>query len=142
MANVGATHVILFGQEVIYQQALLPPRMQTSFWPDGSDLCCHRWPATACIVSCTCEGIPSGRRQGQPSSFACKLYTGCQCSSQPRVCMLSLTDCKSPLLCRPQSEGTPDAEEMSPVVKRSGWKPPKDTGLWGIADRVGEQVGC
>ena len=32
-------------------------------------------------------------------------------------------------------------EEMNPAVKRSGWKPPKDTGLWGTADRVSEQVG-
>lgn len=35
-----------------------------------------------------------------------------------------------------QSEATPGEDEMNPTVKRSGWHPPEDTGLWAIADRV------
>ena len=29
---------------------------------------------------------------------------------------------------------------MNPTVKRSGWHPPEDTGLWAIADRVTLEV--
>ena len=35
-----------------------------------------------------------------------------------------------------QSEATPGEDEMNPTVKRSGWHPPEDTGLWAVADRV------
>ena len=41
-----------------------------------------------------------------------------------------------------QSEATPGEDEMNPTVKRSGWHPPEDTGLWAIADRVALQVIC
>ena len=40
-----------------------------------------------------------------------------------------------------QSEATPGEDEMNPTVKRSGWHPPEDTGLWAIADRVLVEVG-
>ena len=39
-----------------------------------------------------------------------------------------------------QSEATPGEDEMNPTVKRSGWHPPEDTGLWAIADRVVTEV--
>ena len=40
-----------------------------------------------------------------------------------------------------RSEGRPPAEAMNPEIKRSGWEPPEDSGLWDIADRVrGELV--
>ena len=39
-----------------------------------------------------------------------------------------------------QSEATPGEDEMNPTVKRSGWHPPEDTGLWAIADRVAAEV--
>ena len=39
-----------------------------------------------------------------------------------------------------QSEATPGEDEMNPTVKRSGWHPPEDTGLWAIADRVALEV--
>ena len=39
-------------------------------------------------------------------------------------------------MCVLQSEATPGEDEMNPTVKRSGWHPPEDTGLWAIADRV------
>ena len=29
---------------------------------------------------------------------------------------------------------------MDPPVKRSGWQPPQDTGLWKAADRVAREV--
>jgi hypothetical protein len=29
---------------------------------------------------------------------------------------------------------------MDPPVKRSGWQPPQDTGLWKAADRVSQEV--
>ena len=41
-----------------------------------------------------------------------------------------------------QSEATPGEDEMNPIVKRSGWHPPEDTGLWAIADRVVMEVSC
>lgn len=41
-----------------------------------------------------------------------------------------------------QSEATPGEDEMNPTVKRSGWHPPEDTGLWAIADRVVLEVSC
>lgn len=41
-----------------------------------------------------------------------------------------------------QSEATPGEDEMNPTVKRSGWHPPEDTGLWAIADRVVMEVSC
>ena len=46
-------------------------------------------------------------------------------------------------VCMPilQSEATPGEDEMNPTVKRSGWHPPEDTGLWAIADRVTLEVG-
>ena len=39
-----------------------------------------------------------------------------------------------------QSEATPGEDEMNPTVKRSGWHPPEDTGLWAIADRIALEV--
>lgn len=45
------------------------------------------------------------------------------------------------LVCTLSSEGRPPAEAFSPAVKRSGWKPPRDTGLWDTADAVKAQVG-
>lgn len=39
-----------------------------------------------------------------------------------------------------KSEATPGEDEMNPTVKRSGWHPPEDTGLWAIADRVAAEV--
>lgn len=39
-----------------------------------------------------------------------------------------------------QSEATPGEDEMNPTVKRSGWHPPEDTGLWAIADRIAVEV--
>ena len=144
-------HVILFGNKLFCNLALLP-RAQTSLWPHRCDLWCHKWPVVAyVVVSCPHEGAPSGRGRIQPASFACKLDTGsgdvCSQNSGMRATGESLSfsckkDSENPLLHFMQSEGTPDVEEMNPAVKRSGWKPPKDTGLWGIADRVSEQVGC
>lgn len=39
-----------------------------------------------------------------------------------------------------QSEGTPPAEAFNPAVKRSGWQPPTDSGLWSTADAVEKLV--
>ena len=44
------------------------------------------------------------------------------------------------LVCTLASEGRPPQEAFSPAVKRSGWKPPRDTGLWDTADTVKAQV--
>ncbi|KAK9812698.1 hypothetical protein WJX72_002251 [[Myrmecia] bisecta] len=44
------------------------------------------------------------------------------------------------LICTLKSEGTPPAEARDPPVKRAGWTPPADTGLWRIADLVAEKV--
>lgn len=38
------------------------------------------------------------------------------------------------LKCQLLSEGTPPAEAFAPEVKRAGWQPPSDTGLWTVAD--------
>ena len=38
------------------------------------------------------------------------------------------------LKCQLLSEGTPPAEAFAPEVKRAGWQPPSDTGLWIVAD--------
>ena len=43
-------------------------------------------------------------------------------------------------MCTLASEARPPAEAFSPAVKRSGWKPPRDTGLWDTADAVKTQV--
>lgn len=40
------------------------------------------------------------------------------------------------LVCQLASEGRPPDEAFSPVVKRSNWTPPVDTGMWSIADEV------
>ena len=40
------------------------------------------------------------------------------------------------LVCCLASEGTPPDEAFHPAVKRSGWKPPADSGLWATADAV------
>ena len=39
-----------------------------------------------------------------------------------------------------QSEGTPPEAAFNPVVKRSGWQPPQDSGLWKIADDLEQKV--
>ena len=39
-----------------------------------------------------------------------------------------------------QAEAKPPEEAFHPTVKRSGWQPPKDTGLWAIADSLHEEV--
>ncbi|EIE19821.1 phosphatidylinositol 3 and 4-kinase family protein, partial [Coccomyxa subellipsoidea C-169] len=44
------------------------------------------------------------------------------------------------LVCTLRSEAKPSEEAFSPAVKRSGWQPPQDTGLWDIAGQVQEQV--
>ena len=70
----------------------------------------------------------------------------CCCAAAEMLALLCLAlwhcigcwNCMSVL----QSEGTPGEDEMNPTVKRSGWRPPEDTGLWGIADRVLLQVSC
>ena len=38
------------------------------------------------------------------------------------------------------AEGTPPEEAFAPAVKRSGWKPPADTGLWRVADELKDKV--
>ncbi|WIA31067.1 hypothetical protein OEZ86_001095 [Tetradesmus obliquus] len=38
------------------------------------------------------------------------------------------------------SEAKPPEEAFNPEVKRSGWQPPKDTGLWDISARVKAQI--
>uniref|UniRef100_A0A383V936 1-phosphatidylinositol 4-kinase n=1 Tax=Tetradesmus obliquus TaxID=3088 RepID=A0A383V936_TETOB len=38
------------------------------------------------------------------------------------------------------SEAEPPEEAFNPEVKRSGWQPPKDTGLWDISARVKAQI--
>ena len=38
------------------------------------------------------------------------------------------------LKCQLLSEGTPPNEAFAPEVKRAGWQPPSDTGLWTVAD--------
>ncbi len=42
------------------------------------------------------------------------------------------------LLCALRTEGTPPAEAFAPAVKRSGWKPPEDSGIWAAADAVAD----
>jgi hypothetical protein len=44
------------------------------------------------------------------------------------------------LLCALRTEGTPPAEAFAPAVKRSGWKPPEDSGIWAAADAVAEKA--
>jgi len=44
------------------------------------------------------------------------------------------------LVCQLASEGTPPPDAFNPTIKRSGWSPPSDTGLWGIADRMRQRV--
>eukprot|EP00887_Chlorella_sp_A99_P002072 scaffold21.g2072.t1 len=44
------------------------------------------------------------------------------------------------LACQLASEGTPPEDAFNPTVKRSGWTPPSDTGLWAIADRVHKRL--
>jgi hypothetical protein len=41
---------------------------------------------------------------------------------------------------RLQTEGTPPEDAFNPAVKRSGWQPPRDTGLWSAADAVRSKV--
>lgn len=43
-------------------------------------------------------------------------------------------------VCTLRSEAKPSPEAFSPAVKRSGWQPPQDTGLWDIAGQVQDQV--
>lgn len=43
-------------------------------------------------------------------------------------------------VCTLRSEAKPPEEAFKPAVKRSGWQPPKDTGLWEIAGQVQDQV--
>ncbi len=41
------------------------------------------------------------------------------------------------LVCTLSAEGRPPPEAFSsPAVKRSGWSPPEDTGLWAVADEL------
>jgi len=35
-----------------------------------------------------------------------------------------------------KGEKTPPKEAFNPVIKRSGWKPPEDVGLWKVSDRL------
>jgi len=44
------------------------------------------------------------------------------------------------LICTLSAEGKPPEEAFSPAVKRSGWKPPQDTGLWAAADALKARV--
>ncbi len=44
------------------------------------------------------------------------------------------------LLCALRTEGTPLAEAFAPAVKRSGWKPPEDSGIWAAADAVADKA--
>lgn len=44
------------------------------------------------------------------------------------------------LVCQLASEGTPPDEAFAPVVKRSNWSPPEDTGLWSIADEMRDRL--
>uniref|UniRef100_A0A061RGS5 1-phosphatidylinositol 4-kinase n=1 Tax=Tetraselmis sp. GSL018 TaxID=582737 RepID=A0A061RGS5_9CHLO len=39
-----------------------------------------------------------------------------------------------------QSEEKPPSEAFNPEVKRSGWEPPKDTGLWDVVGKVKTEV--
>eukprot|EP00208_Stichococcus_sp_RCC1054_P001997 CAMPEP_0206143372 /NCGR_PEP_ID=MMETSP1473-20131121/20292_1 /ASSEMBLY_ACC=CAM_ASM_001109 /TAXON_ID=1461547 /ORGANISM="Stichococcus sp, Strain RCC1054" /LENGTH=1452 /DNA_ID=CAMNT_0053538737 /DNA_START=218 /DNA_END=4576 /DNA_ORIENTATION=- len=40
------------------------------------------------------------------------------------------------LICALRTEGKPPEEAFNPAVKRSGWQPPRDTGLWDVTDRL------
>ncbi|GMH40744.1 hypothetical protein BSKO_08648 [Bryopsis sp. KO-2023] len=51
------------------------------------------------------------------------------------VCHTSRTFCHR-LLWYLRSEFKPPSEAFNPAIKRSGWKPPGDTGLWGHTERV------
>jgi phosphatidylinositol 4-kinase A len=44
------------------------------------------------------------------------------------------------LVCQLASEGTPPAEAFQPVIKRSNWTPPQDTGMWRIADNLRQRL--
>lgn len=44
------------------------------------------------------------------------------------------------LVCALAAEGTPPDDAFNPAVKRSGWKPPADSGLWATADAVRAEV--
>ena len=44
------------------------------------------------------------------------------------------------LLYTLKAEGTPPGEAFAPAIKRSGWRPPADTGLWAIADDLARRV--
>ncbi|CAG9463127.1 unnamed protein product [Pedinophyceae sp. YPF-701] len=39
-----------------------------------------------------------------------------------------------------QSEGRPPEEAFNPEIKRSGWEPPEDTGLWDVCDEMREII--
>ncbi len=43
-------------------------------------------------------------------------------------------------VCTLRSEAKPPEEAFNPAVKRSGWQPPQDTGLWEIAGQVQDRV--
>jgi hypothetical protein len=44
------------------------------------------------------------------------------------------------LVCHLRAEGTPPEDAFNPVVKRSNWSPPSDTGIWGVADATRKLV--
>lgn len=74
------------------------------------------------------------------------------CSQRPsrqEACNVSPFLCNTlssvSLMVRLQSEAKPPEEAFNPTVKRSGWRPPADTGLWKPAEvlraRVWESLG-
>lgn len=65
----------------------------------------------------------------------------CSCNKCWHFCGLHCFGCRTCMSVL-QSEATPGEDEMNPTVKRSGWHPPEDTGLWAIADRVVLEVSC
>lgn len=52
-----------------------------------------------------------------------------------RACQESWVFCHR-LIWYLRSEFKPPDEALNPEIKRSGWKPPADTGLWGLTERV------
>lgn len=44
------------------------------------------------------------------------------------------------LICALKTEGRPPDEAFNPTVKRSGWQPPKETGLWEVTAAVQQRV--
>lgn len=39
-----------------------------------------------------------------------------------------------------QTEGKPPEEAFNPAVKRSGWQPPRDSGLWEVTDALQQRL--